>query len=193
METNSEVAGGGGFEGVVGRRAVRSRARKQAQAQKDLEKAIARAEVMGVQMRPLPPGMTGSVKGAVRAMVGEYESWGIAHQLVQGAMDPSNPRQLDFISRLKEWIDGLETQKSESSQVQKRVVLNLGGVGSSVAAGSPLEERLAQLESENARLRSLLTGAGPLAASLPQRTLSDVATPLGGSPPPPGSPPEETV
>ena len=190
METNNS---GEGFEKVIGRRAVRSKARKQAQAQKDLEKAIARAEVLGVEMRPLPPGITGSVKGAVRAMVGEYESWGIAHQLVQGAMDPSNPRQLDYISRLKEWIDGLETQKSESSQVQKRVVLNLGGVGSAIPTGSPLEERLAQLEAENNRLRAQLAGASPLAASLPQRTLADVATPLGGSSPPPGTPPEKTV
>lgn len=191
METNNSEDG---FRKVVTRRAVRSQERKRLQAQKDLEKAVARAESMGVELRPLPSGVTGSVKGAVKALVGPTESWGIAHQLMQGALDPSNPRQLDYISRLKEWIDGLETQKSEREEVQKRVVLNLGGsIGSAVAPGSPLEERLAQLEAENKRLRAMLAEEGPLAASLPQRTLADVATPLGGSSPPPGTPPEKTV
>lgn len=171
----------------MSRRAVRSRDRKRAQAQADLEKAVARAEELGVEMRPLPSGVTGSVRGAVRALVGSSESWGIAHQLLQGAMDPDNPRQLDYISRLKEWIDGLETTKSETSSVQKRVVLNLGG--GAVVPEVRLEDRLAALEEENRRLRALLpstcTGEQNFSEMTPaapriQLTLPDVVPPRGG-------------
>ena len=158
------------FGRMTTRRAEKSMARKRANAQVQLEKAVARAQELGVEMRPLPPTLGGSVKGAARALVGPAESWGIAHQLLQGAMDPENPRQLDFISRLKEWIDGLETQKSETSSVQKRVVLNLGGTGGDVRDVVPLGDdglraRCEALEGELAALRARLLSAGDAAES----------------------------
>jgi len=110
---------------------VRSLANRQAHALQQLRKAIAAAESVGVDPRLVMPESNGtkqgSLKAAVRSLLTEDQSFLIGQQLLQGALDPSNPRQLDYISRLKEWVDGLETQRSERTEVQQRVVLNLGG------------------------------------------------------------------
>jgi hypothetical protein len=96
-----------------------------------LRTALARCEELGVDASMVMPTSNGtkqgSLKAAVRSLLTEDKSLLIGQQLLQGALDSSNPRQLDFISRLKEWVDGLETQRSERTEVQKRVVLNLGG------------------------------------------------------------------
>lgn len=106
-------------------------ANKQAHALQALRKAIAAAEAAGVDPRQVMPESNGtkqgSLKAAVRSLLTEDKSFLIGQQLLQGALDPGNPRQLDYISRLKEWVDGLETQRSERTELQQRVVLSLGG------------------------------------------------------------------
>jgi hypothetical protein len=113
------------------RGAVKSANNKKAKALSNLRAALARCEELGVDASEVMPTSNGtkqgSLKAAVRSLLTEDKSFLIGQQLLQGALDPSNPRQLDFISRLKEWVDGLETQKSERTEVQQRVVLNLGG------------------------------------------------------------------
>ena len=113
------------------RGAVKSVQNKRAKALSNLRAALARCEELGVdasEVLPVSNGTKqGSLKAAVRSLLTEDKSFLIGQQLLQGALDPSNPRQLDFISRLKEWVDGLETQRSERTEVQQRVVLNLGG------------------------------------------------------------------
>lgn len=120
-------------------------ANKRAHALKRLREAIAEAEAAGVDPRMVMPESNGtkqgSLKAAVRSLLTEDKSFLIGQQLLQGALDPSNPRQLDFISRLKEWVDGLETQKSERMEVQKRVVLNLGGT---TPLAAPQDQRTLQ-------------------------------------------------
>lgn len=110
---------------------VRTLANKQAHALQGLRKAIAAAEAVGVDPKLVLPESNGtkqgSLKAAVRSLLTEDQSFLIGQQLLQGALDPSNPRQLDYISRLKEWVDGLETQRSERTELQQRVVLSLGG------------------------------------------------------------------
>lgn len=113
------------------RGAVKSANNKRAKALSNLRAALARCEELGVdasEVLPVSNGTKqGSLKAAVRSLLTEDKSFLIGQQLLQGALDPGNPRQLDFISRLKEWVDGLETQRSERTEVQQRVVLNLGG------------------------------------------------------------------
>ncbi len=151
-------------------------ANKQAHALVQMETAIARAKALGVEMRAMPPTLTGSVKVATRAMVGPEEAWGIAHQLLVGAMDPSNPRQLDYISKLKEWIDGLETSKSENVSVQKRVVLNVDLEGDPRSGGFPVVD--GSLVDSVGELG--VVAADPPAATLVKRTELDVVPPEAG-------------
>lgn len=122
-------------------------ANKRAHALQALRKAIAAAEAAGVDPRQVMPESNGtkqgSLKAAVRSLLTEDQSFLIGQQLLQGALDPGNPRQLDYISRLKEWVDGLETQRSERTEVQQRVVLNLGGTDP--VAASPVQRTLSDV------------------------------------------------
>lgn len=122
--------------------AVKKLENRRAHALKVLQQAIAAAEAVGLDPSTVVPQgngtKQGSLKAAVRSLLTEDKSYLIGQQLLEGALDRENPRQLDYISRLKEWVDGLETQKSERTEVQKRVVLNLGGV---VPPAAPLDER----------------------------------------------------
>lgn len=135
MDTDSEESGSerkARFTKRIRDAGPKKLANKQAHALQKLREAIAAAEAAGVDPSLVMPSSNGtkqgSLKAAVRTLLTEDRSFLIGQQLLQGALDPGNPRQLDFISRLKEWVDGLETQKSERTEVQKRVVLNLGGV-----------------------------------------------------------------
>ena len=146
----------GRFSRLVKVKGERTKQNRRDHALVNLRKAWAAAEALGIDPLEVIPASNGtkqgSIKASVKSLLTEQKSLQIAGQLLEGASDPTNPRQLDYISRLKEWIDGLETQKSERLEVQKRVVLSLGGS----AEG---------------------TGNIPIAAPPVQRTVLDVGPP----------------
>jgi len=143
VEGETRAQSNGRFRKAVTRQKIRSIENKKAAAIKRVRDAVAHAQALGADLSLVMPPQhlltkQGSVKMAIRSLLTEDKGFLIGQQLLQGALDPTNPRQLDFISRLKEWVDGLETQKSERTEVQKRVVLNLGGVAPLAA---PLDQR----------------------------------------------------
>jgi hypothetical protein len=150
----------GRFGRLVKVKGERTKQNRRDHALVNLRKAWAAAEALGIDPMEVIPANNGtkqgSIKASVKSLLTEQKSLQIAGQLLEGASDPSNPRQLDYISRLKEWIDGLETQKSERLEVQKRVVLSLGGTMS--GAENP-------------------SGLTPVAAPPIQRTVIDVGPP----------------
>ena len=126
----------------------------QAHALANLEKSVARAVEVGVEPRVLNETVGGSVKGALRALLDDSKAFLIAKQLYDGASDPKNPRQLDYISRLKEWTDGHETKQTRTETVSQRISLTLGGTEVGVPRAD--NDELSKLRSENAELRKLL-------------------------------------
>ena len=136
------------------RHALKKQANMQAHALANLEKSVARAVEVGVEPRVLNETVGGSVKGALRALLDDSKAFLIAKQLYDGASDPKNPRQLDYISRLKEWTDGHETKQTRTETVSQRISLTLGGT----EVGVPRQDHdeLSKLRSENAELRKLL-------------------------------------
>jgi len=145
VEGETRLQSNGRFRRAVTRQKIRSIENRKAAAIKRVREAVAHAQALGADLSlAMPPQhlltKQGSVKMAIRSLLTEDKGLLIGQQLLQGALDPTNPRQLDFISRLKEWVDGLETQRSERTEVQKRVVLNLGGV--SPPAAPPVQHTL---------------------------------------------------
>lgn len=136
------------------RHALKKQANMQAHALANLEKSVARAVEVGVEPRVLNETVGGSVKGALRALLDDSKAFLIAKQLYDGASDPKNPRQLDYISRLKEWTDGHETKQTRTETVSQRISLTLGGTEVGVPRAD--NDELSKLRSENAELRKLL-------------------------------------
>ena len=136
------------------RHALKKQANMQAHALANLEKSVARAVEVGVEPRVLNETVGGSVKGALRALLDDSKAFLIAKQLYDGASDPKNPRQLDYISRLKEWTDGHETKQTRTETVSQRISLTLGGT--EVGVSRQDQDELSKVRSENAELRKLL-------------------------------------
>ena len=155
----------GRFSRLVKVKGERTKQNRRDHALVNLRKAWAAAEALGIDPLEVIPASNGtkqgSIKASVKSLLTEQKSLQIAGQLLEGASDPTNPRQLDYISRLKEWIDGLETQKSERLEVQKRVVLSLGGTmdtgGSSPDAAPPIQRTVIDVAPPRVALPPLVT------------------------------------
>lgn len=139
---------------TITRHMLKKQANQQAHALANLERSVARAVEVGVEPRVLNETVGGSVKGALRALLDDSKAFLIARQLYDGASDPKNPRQLDYISRLKEWTDGHETKVSKTETVSQRISLTLGGT--EVGVPRVDHDELSKLKAENAELRKLL-------------------------------------
>lgn len=165
------------------RHALKKRTNQQAHALANLERSLTRAVEVGVEPRVLSETVGGSVKGALKALLDDSKAFLLAKQLYDGASDPKNPRQLDYISRVKEWTDGHETKVSKTESVSQRISLTLGGT--SVGVPVPADEgKLARLEQENKELRELLLRISETVGIEYQRGLSESTEGVSGELPP---------
>lgn len=169
--------------GPMTRHALKKRTNQQAHALANLERSVARALEVGVEPRVLNETVGGSVKGALKALLDDSKAFLLAKQLYDGASDPTNPRQLDYISRVKEWTDGHETKVSKTESVSQRISLTLGGT--SVGVPVPVDDgKLARLEQENKELRELLLRISETVGIEYKRGLSEASEDVSGELPP---------